>query len=137
MTTKLAGGKITGLLALTLEAQVALEIGDPVMVTGDYECGLADGTKPVVGFCTVANKGTTNTIMSRTVGTPVVPGDVTVDVRGYMVRTITSGGAFAAGVGVGIDAAGDLVADGAGVAHVGVALLASTGAGERIDVLVD
>lgn len=134
MTTKTAGGKITGLLALTLEAQVALNVGDPVMVTGPYECGLADGTKPVVGFVSVANKmrqaGTGNFPVNK------VPGDVTVEARGFMVRRMTSGGAFAAGASVGIGAGGALVAAGAAVARIGIALIASTGSGQKVDVLI-
>lgn len=134
MTTKSAGGKITGLLAITLEAQVALNVGDPVMVTGPYECGLADGTKPVVGFVSVANK----TRQAGTGNFPVnkVPGDVTVEARGVMVLRRTSGGIFAAGANVGIGAGGALVAAGAGVATIGIALMAATAAGQKVDVLV-
>lgn len=133
MTTKAAGGKITGLLALTLEAQVALNVGDPVMVTGPYECGLADGTKPVVGFVSVANK------MRQAGAYPVnkVPGDVTVEARGYMVRSITSGGAITAGAPVGIGAGGALLAVGAGVARIGIALMPAAGAGTKVDVLIN
>jgi hypothetical protein len=134
MVTKAAGGKITGLLAITLEAQVALAVGDPVMVTGPYECGLADGTKPVVGFVSVANKmrqaGTGNFPVNK------VPGDVTVEARGVMVRRMTSGGAFAAGANVGIGAAGALLAAGGGVATIGIALMPAAGAAVKVDVLI-
>ena len=134
MVTKAAGGKITGLLAITLEAQVALNVGDPVMVTGPYECGLADGTKPVVGFVSVANKmrqaGTGNFPVNK------VPGDVTVEARGVMVRRMTSGGAFAAGANVGIGAAGALLAAGGGVATIGIALMPAAGAAVKVDVLI-
>lgn len=134
MVVKASGGKITGLLALTLEAQVALNVGDPVMVTGPYECGLADGTKPVLGFVSVANKqrqaGTGNFPVNK------VPGDVTVEARGVMVRRMTSGGIFAAGANVGIGAGGALLAAGVGVATIGVALMAATAANQKVDVLV-
>ncbi len=36
MATKTAKGKITGLLALTCEGAVALNVGDPVMVSAAY-----------------------------------------------------------------------------------------------------
>jgi hypothetical protein len=136
MATKTAKGKITGLLALTMEAQVATDVGDAVHVTGDYEVGLADGTKPVLGFVSVANKGRVSTAMGTSVGNAVVPGDVTVEARGLMVRTIPAGGPFTAGVDVGINASGDLVVAGAGVATVGISLMASGGAGDDVDVLV-
>ena len=132
MTTKLAGGKITGLLALTLEAQVALEVGDPVMVTGNYECGLNDGTKPCIGFVSVKN-------VKRQAGAfPValVPGQVTVEARGVMVRKIKSAGALAAGIAVGTNGAQKLAADGAGVAHVGVSLMAATAVDQWLDTLI-
>lgn len=137
MTTKTAKGKITGLLALTMEAQVATDIGDPVHIVGDYEVEIADGTKPVLGFVSVSNKQRISTSMSTSVGNAKVPGDVTVEARGLMVRTIPSGGAFAAGAEVGIDINGDLVAAGAGVATVGISLMAAAGAGEDVDVLVN
>ena len=132
MATKQAGGKITGLLALTLEAQVALDVGDPVMVTGPYECGLADGTKPVVGLVSVAN------VTRNGPNYPVanVPGDVTVEARGLYVAEMTSGGAFAAGALVGIGAGGALLAAGVGVENIGIALMAATGAAEQVDVLI-
>lgn len=133
MTTKSAGGKITGLLALTFEAQVAMEVGDPAMIVGDYEVGVADGSKPVVGFVSVANVGRNGPLYP----VPNVPGDVTVEARGFYVRRFTSGGAFAAGVDVGVNATGDLVAVGAGVARVGVSLMAAGGVGEDVDCLID
>lgn len=131
MATKRAGGRITGLLALTLEAQVAMSVGDPVMVTGPYECGLADGSKPVVGIVSVAN------VTRNGPSYPVsnVPGDVTVEARGVAVWTMTSGGAFGAGVAVGIDNTGALVEAGVGVATIGVSLMAATDADEQVDVL--
>jgi hypothetical protein len=134
MTTKAAGGKITGLIALTLEAQSALEVGDPVMVTGDYECDLADGSQPIVGIVSVRNVGRG---ANGAYPVAVTPGDVTVEARGWLVVTKLSGGAITAGTGVGINATGDLVADGTGVAHLGIALMGATGAGTKIDVLVN
>lgn len=134
MTTKRSGGRITGLLALTLEAQVALNVGDPVHVTGTYECALGDGTKPIVGHVSVANKKPQFGAATRD---PEIPGEVTVEALGFYVRTVVSGGAFGAGVGVGYGAAG-LVAAGAGppvVPQVGVSLMASTAAGQKVDVL--
>ena len=136
MTTKLAGGKITGLLALTMEATVALDVGDLVHVNGDYTVTLADGTKPILGRCSVANKGATATPMSRTVGTPVVPGDVTIEARGISVEEFVSDGVFAAGVEVGTADGTTVVALGAGVQKIGISLLASTAAGESVDVLI-
>lgn len=136
MTVKTAKGKVTGLLALTCEAQVATDIGDPVHIVGDYEVAIANGTKPVLGFVSVSNKGRVSTAMSTSVGNPVVPGDVTVEARGLMVRTAPAGAAFAAGVEVGINATGDLVAAGAGVATVGISLMASAAAGDLVDFLV-
>lgn len=111
MTTKLAGGKITGLLALTLEAQYAASIGDPVMVTGPYEVGLANGTKPLLGHVSVANK--------KRLGAdyPVAntPGDVTVEALGFYVNKCTSGQAITAGAAVRVTAGGLLVPVGTGL----------------------
>lgn len=135
MATKTAGGRITGHLALTLEAGVALQEGDYVMLTGDYTCGLADGTKPVIGHVSVRNvkRVSTATTDEYPVGNP--GGDVTVEARGWNVHTKAAGAAFAAGVDVGVNAAGALVPVAAGVAKVGVSLMASTGAGVLVDVL--
>ena len=135
MTTKASKGKITGHLALTCEAQVAMDVGDYVHVVGDYEVALADGSRPVLGKVSVANKGRQSNVMGTSVGNPVVPGDVTVEARGFNVDTITAAGAFGAGVEVGVGAAG-LVAAGAGVETIGISLMASTGAGDEVDVLV-
>lgn len=134
MTTKTQGGKITGILALTLESTVALAVGDPVHVIDDYEVEKADGSKPILGHVSVAN-------VQREAGTgrwPVsaVPGQVTVEARGFSVRTITSGGAITAGAEVGHGAAGALLAAGGGVATIGIALMGAAGAGTKIDVLV-
>lgn len=133
MTTKSAGAKITGLLALTFEASVALNVRDFVHVTGDYTVAKADGTKPVVGHVSVANKG-----RGSDGAYPVsqVPGDVTVEARGLYVHTGIAGAAITAGVGVGIGAANTIVPTGAGVAEIGIALTGTTAAGQDIDVLV-
>jgi hypothetical protein len=136
MTTKRSGGKITGLLALTLEATVATDVGDYVMVNGDYTCALADGSKPVLGKVSVSNKKRISNTMGTSVGNPSVPGDVTVEARGLYVDTVLAGGAFAAGVEVGIGAANTVVVAGGGVATIGISLMASTGAGDDVDILV-
>ena len=136
MVTKSSKGRITGLLALTMEAQVAMDVGEFVAVTGDYEVGLADGTKPVLGHVSVSNKKRVSTDMGTSVGNPNVPGAVTVEARGLYVKTHTAGGAFAAGAAVGINGDNDLVIVGVGVAEIGIALMASTGAGDEVDILV-
>lgn len=136
MTTKRSGGKITGLLALTMEAQVATDVGDWVHIVGDYEVGLANGSKPVLGHVSVSNKKRVSTVMSTTVGVDNVPGDVTVEARGLYVQRVLAGGAFAAGVEVGIGAGNTVVAAGAGVATIGISLMASTGSGDDVDILV-
>lgn len=136
MVTKSSKGKITGLLALTMEAQIATDVGDWVSVTGDYEVGLSDGTKPVLGHVSVSNKKRVSTTMSTEVGVANVPGPVTVEARGLYVQTVEAGGAFAAGVAVGVAADNTIQAVGAGVAEIGIALMASTGAGDEVDILV-
>lgn len=132
MTTKTAGGKISGLLTLTLEAQVALQVGDPVMVTGNYECGLNDGSKPCVGFVQVKN-------VTRSAGAyPVAkaPGDISIEARGVAVRRVKSAGAIAAGVRAGVNNAQKLAVTGAGVAEIGITLMAATAVDQWVDVLV-
>jgi hypothetical protein len=102
VTTKQAGGRITGLLALTLEAQEALAIGDPVHVVGDYEVEKADGTKPCVGFVSVKNvaRGAGGVISALS------PGQVTVEAPGFMVQTAVAAVPFDAGVLIGLNASG-------------------------------
>lgn len=132
MTTKIPGGKITASFALTLESATALAQGDPVHITGPYECAKADGTKPVVGYVQVAN-------VKRSAGAyPVAntPGDVTVEALGYGVKSFKSAGALAAGIRVGVDGTGKLAAPGAGVANIGVTLTAAAGANSDVDVLL-
>lgn len=134
MTTKASGGRITGLLALTVESSVALVVGDPAHVTGTYTVAKADGSKPVLGHVSVAN-------VKRAAGTgayPVsnVPGDVTVEARGFEVRTVTSGAAFGAGVEVGVGADSKYYAAGANVATTGISLQAAGAANAAVDVLI-
>lgn len=136
MTTKTPGGKITGLLALTMEAQEALHVGDHCHIVGDYEVEKADGSKPVLGRCSVANTQRVNTAYSTTVGAPRVPGAVTVEARGFWVETATASGALAAGILVGIDGDGKIDAVGAGVAEYGLLLTSSDADGDPVDVLV-
>jgi hypothetical protein len=136
MTTKRSGGEITGLLALTMEATVATDVGDYVMVNGDYTVALADGSKPVLGKVGTSNKKRISTVMGTSVGNANVPGDVMVEARGLYVDTVLAGGAFAAGVEVGVGAGNTVVAAGVGVATIGISLMASTGAGDDVDILV-
>lgn len=133
MATKRPGGKITGLLALGFESQVALQKRNPVHIVGDYQVALADGTKPVVGVVSVPNVKR----LGREYPVANIGGDVTVEVRGLFVETITSGGAIAAGVEVSVGAAGIYVATGTAGSSpaVGIALEPATGAGQKIDVL--
>lgn len=94
MTTQASGAKITGILALTLQAQSALSIGDPVHIVGDYECDKADGTLPIVGSVSVRNV-TRGSVLPPNANpnagfypVPNVPGDVTVEARGFAVQTV-------------------------------------------------
>lgn len=133
MTTKTEGGRITGLLALTVQAQVALNAGDAVVVTGDYEVGLATDVKPVLGHVSVANKAPVHGVATRPAQ---VPGDVTVEARGFYVNLTTAAGVIAAGMPVGYNATGGMVQVALGAANAcGIALQAATGAGDKIDVL--
>jgi hypothetical protein len=134
MTTKVKGGAITGLLALTVEAQVAMNVGDAVHVTGPYEVGLANGTKPVLGVVSVANKAPQ---FGTTTRGALVPGVVTVEARGFFVRTTLVAGIITAGQGITYAAAGVVAVGtvGAGTEVVGIALTASTAAGQTIDIL--
>jgi hypothetical protein len=137
LATKTYGGRITGHLALTVEATVALQENDDVMLTGDYTVGLADGSKPSIGHVSVRNvkRISTATTSQFPVGDP--GGDVTVEARGWNVRTKVSGGAITAGHFVKIDNTGALVDGGVvwNVANVGIALIGATAAGQTIDVL--
>lgn len=136
MTTKTSGGKITGLLALTVEAQVALETGDWVHITGPYEVDLADGSKPVLGHCSVANTRRLSSPTSTTYPSPEVPGDVTVEARGLYVKEALAAGALSAGIAVGVDVNNRIAATGAGVAEIGILLTDAAAADDPVDVLV-
>lgn len=151
MTTKKAGGKITGLLALTMEAQVALKIGHAVHVIGDYEVTKADGTKPVLGTVSVSNHNRrVSDAFSTSVNNAEVPGDVTVEARGFYVKTFKSAAAITAGswVVIGADDANGMTriraydptaAPGAADTAdevIGIALMGVAAADLDIDVLV-
>lgn len=133
MTTKATGGKITGLLALTVEAQEALDVGDVVMLTGDYEVNLSDGTG-VLGRVSVSNKKRISGVMGTSVGNPKVPGDVTVEVPGFFVAQMELGATLAAGAQVGTNDGKTVVAVGTGVARIGT-LLTGGDDGDLADVL--
>ena len=136
MTTKTSGGKITGLLALTCEATVPVQVGDFVMLNGAYTVTLADGSAPVLGLVSVRNVKRTGDAFTTTFPVANTPGVVTVEVAGFYVVAKVAGGAIAAGQACGIGAGGALLVAGAGVATIGVALTTSTAAGQQIDVLV-
>lgn len=135
MTTKAAGGKITGLLALTCEAQEAIAIRNFVHLVGDYEVEIADGTKPILGAVSVANKHRDPATGAYPANK--VPGDVTVEARGFWVGVYTSGAAIEAGELVGtVNGISVVPADTVGASEVGIALTSAVGAGEAVDVLV-
>lgn len=132
MTTKTSGGRITGLIALSMEAEVALQVGDAVMGSGDYECILATNAKAVIGHVSVANKEPVRGVATRPAQ---VPGPCTVEARGFYVRKVTAGGVIAGGDSVGYDATGALVAVALGAANqCGIALTGGAAAA-KIDVL--
>lgn len=126
MTTKTAGGVITPLIAITAEAQYAAADGDPVHISGPYEVGKSDGTKPVIGYVEHRNV-TRGTLAGGNAGSyPValVPGDVSVNLFGHGVKDFVVGAvAVVAGTLVGINAAGLLAPAGANVWTIGVALM--------------
>lgn len=137
MTTTRTKGRVTGLLAGTFATDLALAEIDPVMVISDYKVGLADGTKPVIGHVSVRSvKRVVDNFSSTYPVATTTGGQVTVELRGLMVVTRNAGAILAAGVGVGFNSSGALVADGAGVAHYGVLLTASGAVGAEVDVLV-
>lgn len=133
MTTKTPGGKITGLLALTCEGQEALAVGDWVHLVGPYEVEKADGTKAVLGRISVKNVRRNST--TGVYPEANVPGDVTVEAKGFAVSVEVAGAAIDAGDEVGVDAAGDILPVGAGVAKIGVALTPAAD-GEEFDCLM-
>jgi len=137
MTTKLSGGTLPAFIGLTLEANVALAVGDPVMGgPGDFQCVKADGTKPVIGYVSKKNV-TRGTFAGGNPGQyPVaqVPGDVTVEARAFFRKDFTVGVAFGVGADVGIGADNKLAPTGAGVLHIGIALQAGV-VGQQCDVI--
>lgn len=139
MTNKNAGGRVTGLLALTCEAATALRVGDHVALTGPYTVGLADGTAPVLGRVSVASKK--RVLGGELAGSSIVHGvagaEVTVEVPGFAVHTHPAGAAITAGTPVGINGSGALVGVAFGaVNRIGLALSATTAAGQSIDYLL-
>jgi len=108
VTTKTPGGKITGLLALTLDTGVAYSanVGDWVELSADYTVVQATGTKQVLGRVSVKNVKRTSSATSTTypVGNP--GGQVTVEVPGFAVHQVTADATIVAGDIVVIGAAG-------------------------------
>lgn len=137
MTTTTAGGKITGLLALTCLTDVALAVGDFVHLVGNYKVALADGTKPVLGHVSVRNVKRTSSPTSTSFPVAATPGgQVTVETPGFYVKTHPAGaGGVVAGQAVGIGAAGALLPVAGGVREIGVALTTAA-VGVACDVLV-
>jgi hypothetical protein len=139
MTTKASGGTIPAVIGLTLEANYAAAVGDPVMGgPGDFQVVKADGSKPVIGYVSKRNVGR-GTFAGGNAGAypvAVVPGDVTVESRGFARKDFTVAVVFAVGADVGINAAGQLAPTGAGVAHIGIALQAGV-VGQQCDVLIN
>ena len=127
MTTKTFGGKITGLLALTVEAQEALEIGDWVQLSGDYEVEKADGTKPVLGKVSVTNKKRVSSVMGTSVGNANVPGDVTVETPAFFVSREIAAETVVAGEEIALTASGLVSAASAAVNEVSRLTITATG----------
>lgn len=137
MATKRAGGRITGHLALTCEAAVALQVEDYVHLVGPYTVALADGTKPILGYVSVRNVKRVSTPTSDTYPVGAPGQDVTVEARGFSVQTRKSAGAFDAGDAVGVSNTGGLVETTVDATNfVGIALTGATAAGQAVDVLV-
>jgi hypothetical protein len=136
MTTTATKGRITGAIALTCAADVALAVGDHVHVVGPYKVALADGSKTVIGTVTVTSvkRISTNTTSTFPVAT-TTGSEVTVDVYAYSVETRLCGAACAAGADVGIAADATIKPVAAGVKKIGVALTTTTAPGQEIDVL--
>lgn len=134
MATKKAGGVIRPRISGTFEATAAVAVGDPVRVTGPYECQKHGGTAtPCVGQVSAIRKDVPATGGNRTA---TVPGDVTVELFGWGILTFKSAGALAtAGVEVGVDANGRIAAVGAGVRTIGVLLTTATAIDQDVDVL--
>lgn len=144
MTTKRSGGNITGLLALTVEQQEECEPWTAVHLVGDYEVEKADGSKPILGLVSVGAYGRVGSGLGTSVGNPIVPGQITVEVPGFMVRRVTLGGTVAAGANVGVNSTNEFVAytgvpgtagNSATVKFIGLALMGGDD-GDDIDLLV-
>jgi len=133
LVTTAAGGKITGLLALTFETDVSLPVGTPVEVDGDYHVTTATGSALVVGTVDVANVARVGAVYPSY----VTPGVVTVEARGFSVRKYTLGGTVAAGDGVKWN--GSAVVTGGSPDDNGYLGIALTGGneGDEADVLVN
>jgi hypothetical protein len=128
MTTKTAGGRISSRIALTLEAASALDVGDPVSITGPYECDLADSGDTFAGIVSVANRkrGADGAYPSDE-----VPGEVTVESPFSAVATVVAGtGGLTAGGKVHLAADGTYVAAGGTAvgAAIGIALTTAAAA---------
>ena len=139
MTTKSVGGKITGLLALTLEATTALAVGDPVHVSGDYQVAKADGSKSCIGYVSVKNVRRGTGASAGLYPVANTPGDVTVEARGYAVKSFVAAAAITAGQDVGFAAAnpGQLIVftGAAATTKIGAAL-AGGSIGASIETLI-
>jgi hypothetical protein len=124
--TKTVGGRMqTTLVNLTLEAEEAMLVDQPAQMSGDYECEIADGSKPVIGFVIAAN--VKRNYVTGEYPVADVPGTVTVATAFLEVRPITVGATpVVSGTRVGINSAGLLAPAGVGVATVGVALMSGS-----------
>lgn len=119
MTTKTAGGRISARIALTLEAQAALNVGDPVSISGPYECVKAVTGDKFAGVVSVANR---KRGASGAYPTNEVPGEVTVESPFSAVVTVVAGtGGVTAGDPIFLDAAG-AYGNAAGLTEVGAAI---------------
>lgn len=141
MTTTIPGGTITGRIGLTMQAQYAAALGDPVSAgPTDYECQLANGTLPIIGVITMMNVKRGTGTLAGTYPQPNVPGDVTVDARCHFVRQFTSGAtAIVPGTVVGLNATNQLIpfTGAANTQSLGIALNSSSAAGTPVDVAVN
>lgn len=140
MTTTTTKGRVTGALALTMATDQALNVGDFVHVIAPYKVALSDGTKPIIGTVTVRSvkRVNTGTSASYPVAT-TTGGQITVDVKHFMVLTRTTTTAITAGQKVGVGSTGALAVytDGSTtVAYIGIALTTTTGTTpQELDIL--
>lgn len=134
MTTKTAGGKITGLLALTVESggSYSAAVNDWVELSADYVCVLATGTKQVLGRVSVKNVKRTSSATSTSFPVANPGGPLTVEVAGFAVYTEVADATIVAGDIVVIGAAGVTKAIATGVVPsatekiIGIALTSAT-----------